>query len=112
MDVSSNDLFEDTNCDGIDGDAANAIFVAPTGRDTYPGTRAQPKRSIVAGIEAAAAMGFDVYVSVGDYTIVETLELVNGVSVFGGYDAAMDWRRSDSTIAHVSGPTTASTSAK
>src|SRR5690606_6681314 len=76
-------------------------------RDTWPGTRAQPKRTLAAGIAAAAAMGFDVYVSVGDYELVETLELANGVSIYGGYDASMDWARSDSFLVNVNGPTTA-----
>ncbi|WP_268921167.1 hypothetical protein [Sandaracinus amylolyticus] len=101
------DSFTDTNCDGIDGDAAHAIFVAPSGRDTQPGTRTQPKRTLAAAITAATAMGFDVYVGVGDYTITSTLQLANGVSIYGGYDAAASWARSDSTIAHISGPATA-----
>src|SRR5690348_4362462 len=41
--------FEDTNCDGIDGDVAKAVFVdAAGGQDTGPGTRDQPKKTISA----------------------------------------------------------------
>src|SRR5262249_40685430 len=34
------DKYEDTNCDGIDGDKSTAIFVAPTGDDMNAGTPA------------------------------------------------------------------------
>src|SRR5690349_7113153 len=36
------DNFADTNCDGVDGDAARAIFVATSGADTNPGTMEMP----------------------------------------------------------------------
>lgn len=101
------DSFADTNCDGIDGDESRAIFVAPSGRDTNPGTRALPKRTLAAGILAAQAAGFDVYVSRGDYELVDTLELANGVDIYGGYDASMGWARSDSFIVNINGTTTA-----
>ncbi|MCZ7677591.1 MAG: hypothetical protein M5U28_01960 [Sandaracinaceae bacterium] len=101
------DSFADTNCDGIDGDESRAIFVAPSGRDTNPGTRALPKRTLAAGILAAQAAGFDVYVSRGDYELVDTLELANGVDIYGGYDESMGWARSDSFIANINGTTTA-----
>src|SRR5262249_60826684 len=34
--------FVDSNCDGIDGDAKNAVFVAPDGNDAAPGTMKRP----------------------------------------------------------------------
>src|ERR1700710_2654047 len=37
--------FEDTNCDGVDGDLAEAVFVAPTGSDSNPGTLAIAKKT-------------------------------------------------------------------
>ena len=94
--------FADTNCDGIDGTVADAIFVdTMTGNDTNPGTMALPKKTIQAGVNAAGAasspMGFpsphkDVYVSLGTYS--EHVSMVNGVSIYGGYDAATKWSRS------------------
>ena len=59
--------FEDTNCDGIDGDRAGAIFAAPGGRDADPGTLTRPKRTLAAAIAAARAQGKDVYLAGGTY---------------------------------------------
>src|SRR5689334_3082185 len=44
------DNFADTNCDGVDGDAARAIFVATSGADTNPGTMEMPMATINAAI--------------------------------------------------------------
>ena len=74
----------DANCDGVDGDAARAFFVARTGDDANPGTREAPLRSIGAAIVRAVPGGRDhVYVAAGVYA--ESLTLRPGVSVFGGY---------------------------
>nr|MBP8971992.1 hypothetical protein [Myxococcota bacterium] len=83
----------DSNCDGIDGDASKAIFVdASSGRDTNPGTRENPKKTIQAGLNAAASQGkLYVLVSLGVYN--ETVELRNGVGLYGQYDASADWQR-------------------
>jgi hypothetical protein len=76
--------FEDTNCDGIDGDKAKAIFVALGGNDGNPGSVTSPKRTIAAAITAAAGTK-DVYVAAGDaYT--ETINLVSNVGIYGGYE--------------------------
>ncbi|MCA9559715.1 MAG: DUF1565 domain-containing protein, partial [Myxococcales bacterium] len=83
----------DANCDGIDGDASRAIFV-DTERgddDVNQGSRFDPVRSITKGIEIAAARGYDVYISHGAYR--ETVHLVEGVNLYGGYDASEGWRR-------------------
>ena len=84
----------DVNCDGIDGDPDLAIFVATAadgGDDANPGTRAAPVATIAAGLtRAAGATGTHVYVAIGDYS--ESLDLVGGVSVFGGFDPD-DWSR-------------------
>ena len=37
--------FADTNCDGIDGDEARAVFVSPMGNNLNLGTRTRPKRN-------------------------------------------------------------------
>ncbi len=82
----------DENCDGMDGERDNGIFVAKHGDDGYDGRWDQvddeirPKRTIQAGIDAAAIAGVPyVYVATGVYS--ETVNLVAGVAVFGGYSA-------------------------
>ena len=97
------DNFLDTNCDGIDGDPANAVFVAPPpfGNPANPGTRALPISSLVGAITVAQGTGRDVYVSDGNYT--GTLDLVNGVSMYGGYSASTNWSRSNSARSTIQG---------
>src|SRR3954453_332199 len=52
--------FEDTNCDGIDGDVNQAIFVdGGGGLDTRSGTKDFPKKTISNAIVAAKAAGED-----------------------------------------------------
>jgi hypothetical protein len=88
--------FKDSNCDGVDGNASKAIFVAPTGNDTGPtsGSRGSPKRTLRAAIAAAGPQGKAVYAA---GTFAERLDVVNGVSVYGGY--AADWSRSQALAA-------------
>ena len=50
-------FFVDSNCDGIDGTADNAVFASPTGNDMNPGTKDKPKRQIQAAVVAAAIGG-------------------------------------------------------
>ena len=86
------DLFFDANCDGIDGDEAAAVFVAKTGNDANPGTRAAPRRTIESGLQLAQAQyKSQVYVSDGVYQA--TVELIEGISIYGGYSAANNWAR-------------------
>jgi hypothetical protein len=74
----------DQNCDGIDGDVEQGVFVAKTGSDNNPGTRALPMLTISAGLARAVADGKrDVYVASGVYT--GTVTMVSGVSLYGGY---------------------------
>ena len=84
--------FNDQNCDGIDGDASNSIFVdGLTGVDnTSCGTMAAPCKTIQYGVNQAST-GNDVLVSQGTY--VESITLKNGVGIYGGYNAAQDWKR-------------------
>ena len=86
--------FEDTNCDGIDGDVARAVFVATNGAPFNLGTIDQPLDDVNAAI-ALAASDPDrdhVYVSEGTYPGIVTL--LDGVSVWGGYSRANGWARS------------------
>lgn len=84
--------FQDTNCDGIDGNAARAIFVAPAGSDTSPGTMKRPVRSVATAIAKAARQHKDVYLQVGSYDVGSGLQLASNVSLYGGYNAK--WKRS------------------
>src|SRR3954453_2396205 len=84
--------FEDTNCDGMDGDAAKAVFVSslvPSGGGA--GTRSLPFGSLQQGIDAAKAAHKDVYLTAGNFPGV-ALTGGEGVSLYGGYSAA--WQRS------------------
>ncbi len=92
FDVPDDD-FVDSNCDGIDGDIGGAIFVATSGSDTNSGTMTRPKRTIAAAVAHAAAVGKDVYVSHGVYTLSAPVTIASGVSIYGGYDS--DWVRSN-----------------
>jgi hypothetical protein len=85
--------FVDSNCDGIDGTEANAVFASPAGSDANPGTRAAPKRQIDAAVAAAAASGRYVLAAAGTYGSVEAQK---DVGVYGGYDEA-DWSRRGTT---------------
>ena len=76
----------DQNCDGIDGEVSNGIFVAKNGKDSNSGTIEAPVASIQAGIALAKSAGKrDVYVATGVYD--ESIALQQGVSVYGGYSA-------------------------
>lgn len=82
--------FFDANCDGIDGDAEDSVFVATYGSDENPGTKALPKATVAAGISAAAAEG-KAWVLVGESFYDGGFELSDGVSVAGGY--GFGWKR-------------------
>jgi hypothetical protein len=101
------DLFLDSNGDGIDGDIAAAVFVSTTGSDANPGTPTEPKQTLAAAIAAAVADAekTEVYVSSGTYS--ETVELADGINIYGGYDAASDWDRTATNVATIQGDTTA-----
>lgn len=95
------DAFTDSNCDGIDGDIARAIFVSPLGRVGGLGTREDPVSTLQAGITLASAQNKDVYIAAGNY-VSTTITLANGVSIYGGFNAA-SWARSateQTTITH------------
>jgi len=78
----------DANCDGMDGERDNGMFVAKNGDDANDGTIYRPKLTINAAILAAAAATppkRDVYVATGVYS--EAILLQAGVSVYGGYSS-------------------------
>jgi hypothetical protein len=91
--------FADTNCDGIDGEAARAVFVSPSGSDANPGSLARPLRTLAAANTAADARDKDVHAGTGTYD--EELRLASRVSVYGGYGTS--WKRSLSTVTRILG---------
>lgn len=78
----------DNGCGGI------GTFVAepPTGVDTNPGTQAMPVATIGQGMTNAATIGggTDVFVAAGTYN--EDITMVEGTTLFGGYEAS-GWTR-------------------
>ena len=82
--------YRDDDCDGIDGHAATATFVAPSGIDAGFCTINAPCASIEYGSLIADISGFtDIYVAAGTYGgILQTLP--DGVHIYGGYDATWD----------------------
>jgi len=78
------DVFEDSNCDGTDGDLRRAIFVAPKGDDTGSGTLEEPLASLGIALERAHLEQKDVYVCNGLYE--QALVIDHAVRVYGGYD--------------------------
>jgi hypothetical protein len=94
------DAFVDANCDGIDGDAAAAVFVSPFGNDANPGTRSQPLLTLNAAVAFADDNGkTQVYVDQGSYN--GTVTLINGISLYGGYNSGSGWSRSASNVSQI-----------
>ncbi len=85
----------DQNCDGIDGELGNAIFVSGTGDDGNPGTREAPLRTIEAGMQTAFSTGKrDVLVAEGLY--FGSLIMLEGAKIYGGYSP--DYLARDSAV--------------
>jgi hypothetical protein len=86
------DAFEDTNCDGVDGNAAEAIFVsASTGSDLGSGSRARPVASLARALQLAASSGKKaLFIAQGTYAPPPGWS--PGVKLYGGYDTS--WSRS------------------
>ncbi|MEM9067397.1 MAG: hypothetical protein AAGE52_02795 [Myxococcota bacterium] len=73
----------DSDCDGVPDETNDFVYVTTTGSDRNPGTLEQPMRTVQAAIERADRENKAVLVSRGVYD--GGVDLVEGVSVFGGY---------------------------
>lgn len=102
--------FEDANCDGMDGEITNGIFVSTTaGDDTNAGTMDAPVATIARGEVLAEPMHLDVYVDAGTYAA--GILLVDGARIYGGFDStrspagaiAGTWDRRDDAVTIVMG---------
>lgn len=86
----------DQNCDGVPDESSFCqglgTFVSVNGNNANPGTQAQPVLTIAVGLAHALTIGngVDVYVAQGAY--YEAVTMVEGVSLFGGYEDAT-WTR-------------------
>lgn len=87
----------DSNCDGLDGEVSNGVFVATPvngGGDGGDGSRSNPVATITKAIELIKPTNKRyIYVSIGDYSEAATLNLPAGVNLIGGYDATKNWSR-------------------
>jgi hypothetical protein len=78
------DAFVDSNCDGVDGVAEQAVYVSESGSDGHAGTATAPVRSLGRALQLARQIGLSaVFVGQGNYA--ESISLVSGISVYGGY---------------------------
>ncbi len=86
--------YVDANCDGIDGDISEAVFVARTGDDGNAGTMGSPFRTIGKALNVASTTSgiSQILVASGDYE--EQIFLVNGTHIAGGYETTTGWQRS------------------
>ena len=97
--------FVDSNCDGIDGDAAASVFVSPLGDDSNPGTESQPVASLERGIALAALTVpiRPVLLAARTYDpIALTSTTYDGLGIYGGYSPS-DWSRSLSNVTTIGG---------
>jgi len=78
----------DAGCGGI----GTYVAKPPLGNNANPGTQASPVASIGQGIANAMTIGggVDVYVSVGTYA--ENVQMVEGITLWGGYEST-GWTR-------------------
>jgi hypothetical protein len=76
----------DQNCDGVDGEKGNAVFVAKNGDDSASGYVDSPLLTINAAVDKALATNRrDVYVATGVYA--ESVVLKDGVGLYGGFSS-------------------------
>ncbi len=95
--------FVDSNCDGVDGDREELLFVVPgSSAREADGTTEHPYPTIVGALEAAVMREGPVGLALaaGDYP--GRLELVDGVGIHGGYDPARGFIRGADQITRIS----------
>ncbi len=91
-DASCNSVNDcDQNCDGIDGDYVRAVFVAPYGTSEASGAPYDPVNTINKALTLVGGAKDHIYVAAGTYN--ESVTLVEGISIFGGYSPDGKWAR-------------------
>ncbi|MBN2340646.1 MAG: hypothetical protein JXX29_06410 [Deltaproteobacteria bacterium] len=73
----------DMDCDGIVDYIENAVYVSPEGIDMATGSVLDPVRTISQGIVLAEEERKTIFVARGEYD--EQVNLIDGISIFGGY---------------------------
>ena len=92
----------DQNCDGADGEIGQALFVAKNGDDSNSGAIDQPMRNIQNALEKAVEEGKrDVYVASGVYAT--SIQLLEGVGLYGGYSSDFQKRDVDLNVTVIMG---------
>lgn len=96
--------FVDSNCDGIDGVAADGIFVDPNGgSDTASGTMDAPLRTLAVALMAAKNTNkHALFLNEGRYDGMITLQ--PGIGLYGGYQRQLGWKRGNYVSRIVGGP--------
>ncbi|MDO8526524.1 MAG: DUF1565 domain-containing protein [Deltaproteobacteria bacterium] len=75
----------DSNCDGIDGNKTEAIFVSlHATSDNNPGSLDAPLKTLSAAVEKAEKEGKAIYVGAGTYSL-NGISFSKGIRVYGGY---------------------------
>ena len=96
--------FEDLNCDAMDGDSDDALFVALAGSDANVGTPNAPFQTVQHAIDVARTGAKKaIYIATGTYN--QRLALgadADGIRLYGGY-AAGTWARTRSSATTVNG---------
>ena len=98
----------DTNCDLIDGDVADAIFLDPVaGNDANNGTDPlAPKRTLASAYTSADNRGLR-WILISDGTLSFTSggdDFREGIGLAGGYDAGGGWDRSAASLPQINVP--------
>jgi len=86
------ELYLDTDCDGIDGAAASAVFVSAANQGVADGSRAQPFRTIALGLTALQGDPSKRTVLVATGLYRENVRLFSGARIYGGYSSDFVWR--------------------
>lgn len=87
------DAFEDSDCDGVDGNAQRAVFASPGGDDKANGTREAPVRTVGRAVALAREeKRGSIYLCTGTYDENVLLE-GETPDLFGGYDCKDGWAR-------------------
>jgi hypothetical protein len=99
--------FIDSNCDGIDGDRDNSVFLdTVTGNDGNDGrSPGQAVQTFARARTIADASVLPILVSTGTYT--ESVNLGRTTGVFGGYSSAGGWIRGTGFTTTINGGPTA-----
>ena len=96
--------FEDTDCDGIDGSRRTLLFVEDSADPAVAeGTPERPFSMVVDALASAAQRPEVVGLALGTGRYEGRVQLIDGVSLYGGYDPERSWTRSArlvSTIAN------------